>query len=178
MSKNKIGIIIGTNRNNAFTEEIAKYYQQKFVEKGVLSLMIDLKDLPNDFAFSALYENGGKNPDFQKVQNLIDDCDKLIFLVPEYNGSYPGVVKAFIDGLRHPDSLSNKKVALVGVSSGVLGNAVGLSHLNDVLSYLNANVLGLRIKLGNVEHHFKEGEFTSETYKNFVEKQINIFIEF
>ena len=178
MSKNKIGIIIGTNRKQAFTEKIAKYYQQKIEEKGLECLIIDLKYLPTDFAFSALYENSGKNLEFQKIQNLIDECGKLIFMVPEYNGSYPGVVKTFIDGLRHPDSLSNKKVALVGVSSGVLGNAVGLSHLNDVLSYLNANVLGLRIKLGNVEHHFKEGEFTSETYKNFVEKQIVSFLTF
>jgi chromate reductase len=178
MSKNKIGIIIGTNRNLAFSEQIAEYYQKQLEEKGFETAKINLKDLPVDFAFSALYANAGKNPEFQKIQTVLDELDKIIIIVPEYNGSYPGVVKTWIDGLRHPDSLSFKKIALVGLSSGMLGNAVGLSHLNDVLSYLNANVMGLRIKLGNVSQHFSEGEFTNETYRQFVDKQIKLFIDF
>ena len=178
MSKNKIGIIIGTNRNLAFSEQIAEYYQKQLQEKGFETAKINLKDLPVDFAFSALYENAGKSPEFQKIQTELDVLDKIIIIVPEYNGSYPGVVKTWIDGLRHPDSLSFKKIALVGLSSGMLGNAVGLSHLNDVLSYLNANVMGLRIKLGNVSQHFSEGKFTNETYRQFVDKQIKLFIDF
>ena len=178
MSKNKIGIIIGTNRNLAFSEQIAAYYQKQLVEKGFEVEKINLKDLPEDFAFSALYENSGKNPGFEKFQTVIDSLDKMIFIVPEYNGSYPGVVKTWIDGLRHPDSLSFKKIALVGLSSGMLGNAVGLSHLSDVLSYLNANVLGLRIKLGNISQHFLDGKFTNDTYSQFVDKQLKLFIDF
>jgi NAD(P)H-dependent FMN reductase len=101
-----------------------------------------------------------------------------VFVIPEYNGSFPGVLKTFIDGLRHPDSLANKKIALVGVSSGVLGNAVGLSHFDDVLSYLNANVLGFRIKLGNINSYFREGQFSNQTYENLINKQIDEFLKF
>ena len=178
MSKNKIGIIVGTNRNDSKTEEIAIYYSKKINEAGFDTNFINLKELPNDFAFSALYGNAGKNPDFQKKQEQIDECQKLIFIIPEYNGSYPGVLKTFVDGLRHPDSLAFKKIALVGVSSGVLGNAVGLGHFDDVLSYLNANVMGLRVKLGNINQHFSDGVFTNTVYQNFTEKQIKNFLEF
>jgi chromate reductase, NAD(P)H dehydrogenase (quinone) len=59
-----------------------------------------------------------------------------------------------------------------------LGNAVGLGHLNDVLSYLNANVLGLRIKLGEVAKHFSDGAFTNPTFATFIDKQINNFLTF
>lgn len=178
MIENKIGIIVGTNRNDSFTGTIGKYYEKQLKAKGQQTQLINLNNLPHDFAFSALYQNSGKNVDFNEFQKAIDTCNKIIFIVPEYNGSIPGVVKTFIDGLRHPDSLSNKKVCLVGVSSGVLGNAVGLGHLNDILSYLNANVLGLRIKLGMANKNFENGEFTNLTYQNFVEKQINGFLEF
>lgn len=178
MSKTKIGIIVGTNRKDSRTEEIASYYSKKIKEAGFETIFINLTDLPHDFAFSALYDNGGKNPEFQKIQAKIDECVKLVFVLPEYNGSYPGVLKTFVDGLRHPDSLAFKKVALVGVSSGVLGNAVGLGHFDDVLSYLNANVMGLRIKLGNINQHFSDGVFTNPTYQNFTEKQIKNFLEF
>ncbi len=173
-----IGIIIGTNRKDAFTKQIAQYYAHHIRNKGHQTHIIDLESLPADFAFSALYHNSGKNPDFAVFQAQIDASDRLVILAPEYNGSFPGVLKTFIDGLRHPDSLSNKKVCLVGLSAGVLGNAVGLGHLNDVLSYLNANVLGLRIKLGEVNKHFKDGTFTNPTFEGFVEKQINNFLSF
>lgn len=178
MSNTKIGIIVGTNRNDSQSEEVAKYYSKKITEAGFETTTISLRDLPHDFAFSALYSNAGKNSAFQNFQDKIDECQKLVFVIPEYNGSYPGVLKTFIDGLRHPDSLAHKKIALVGVSSGVLGNAVGLSHIDDVLSYLNANVMGLRIKLGNITQHFKEGDFTNPIYQNFIEKQIKNFLEF
>ena len=178
MIENKIGIIVGTNRDDSFTGIIAKYYEKQLKAKAQEVEIINLNNLPHDFAFSALYQNSGKHVAFNEFQNAIDSCNKLIFIVPEYNGSFPGVVKTFIDGLRHPDSLSNKKVCLVGVSSGVLGNAVGLGHLNDILSYLNANVLGLRIKLGMANKHFENGAFTNLTYQNFVDKQISVFLEF
>lgn len=178
MSVQKIGIVIGTNRKASFTSKIANYYKQKIEEEEYSTELIDLSLLPEDFAFSALYQNAGKNLEFSHFQAKIDACDKLIFLAPEYNGSYPGVLKVFIDGLRHPNSLSGKKVCLVGVSTGVLGNAVGLGHLSDVLSYLNANLLGLRIKLGQVDKHFLEGEFSSEVYLKLVQKQISEFLNF
>ncbi|MCD8534844.1 MAG: NAD(P)H-dependent oxidoreductase [Verrucomicrobia bacterium] len=121
---------------------------------------------------------GASDPAFAPFQEKIDAHSKLIFIIPEYNGSFPGVLKAFIDALRHPDSFSRKKIALVGVSSGAYGNAVGLSHFSDVLAYLNADILGLRIKLANILAHFSDGAFTFEVYARFVEKQIDTFIEF
>jgi NAD(P)H-dependent FMN reductase len=178
MSNTKIGIVVGTNRSDSQSEEVAKYYSQEITKAGLEKTIISLKELPHDFAFSALYSNSGKNLAFQNFQDKIDECQKLLFVIPEYNGSFPGVLKTFIDGLRHPDSLANKKIALVGVSSGVLGNAVGLSHFDDVLSYLNANVMGLRIKLGNITQHFQDGHFSSPIYQNFIEKQIKNFLEF
>jgi chromate reductase, NAD(P)H dehydrogenase (quinone) len=173
-----VGIIIGTNRKDAFTKKIAQYYASAIQEKGHATTIIDLENLPADFAFSALYQNSGKNPAFAAFQTQIDASDRIVVLAPEYNGSYPGILKTFIDGLRHPDTFSNKKISLVGLSAGVLGNAVGLGHLNDVLSYLNANVLGLRIKLGEVAKHFSDGAFTNPTFATFIDKQINNFLTF
>lgn len=174
----KIGILIGTNRDGSVSNKVAKYYQKKIEEIGHETVLIDLAQLPEDYAFSALYKKEGVPETFKNFQTHIDHIQKLIIIAPEYNGSYPGALKTFIDGLRHPDSLAGKKVCLVGLSAGVLGNAVGLGHLNDVMSYLNANVLGLRIKLGEVGKHFVDGEFTNTVYQNFVDKQINAFLDF
>ena len=166
-----ITIIVGTNRPNAFSRIVAEYYQNLLQRMEVNSQILDLNHLPEDFAFSALYANSGKHEAFNHFQKMVDGCQKFVFIVPEYNGSFPGVLKTFLDGLRYPDSFNHKKVALVGISAGVLGNAVGLGHLNDILSYMGADVLGLRVKLGTVKNHFNDGEFTLAIYKDFLEKQ-------
>lgn len=172
----KVGIIVGTNREFAVSEQVATYYLGILEKKQVESEIVRLRDLPQDFAFSALY--GKVSEGFREFQDKLDSFDKMIFVVPEYNGSYPGVLKAFIDGLRHPDTLSNKKVALVGVSSGAYGNTVGVSNLNDVLSYLNANVLGMRAKLANIRNHFDGHTFSNQIYTDFINTQIETFLDF
>lgn len=178
MSLKKIGIVVGTNRMNSLSKAIANYYKDVLIAAGVEAHLIDLSQLPKDFAFSALYQYAGKNHVFNEFQLQIDAIEKFVFIVPEYNGSFPGVLKTFFDGLRYPDTFNSKKVALLGISAGVLGNAVGLGHLNDILSYMGANVLGLRVKLGLVNSHFVNNEFTLPVYKEFIEKQAKQLIEF
>lgn len=173
-----IGIIIGTNRHNSLSKKVGIYYQNLLKTIGQESQIIDLSELPHDFAFSALYHNSGKNENFNTFQKIVDETKKFVFIVPEYNGSFPGVLKTFFDGLRYPDSFNNKKAALVGISTGVLGNAVGLGHLNDILSYMGTDVLGLRMKLGNMKAHFDGENFTFEVYRNFLEKQATALASF
>jgi len=173
-----IGVIIGTNRNNSLSRKVGLYYQKLLQSLGAESQIIDLAELPEDFAFSALYHNSGKNEAFNKFQTIVDSTQKFVFIVPEYNGSFPGVLKTFLDGLRYPDSFNYKKAALVGISSGMQGNAVGLGHLNDILSYMGTDVLGLRMKLGSIRSHFDGEEFTFEVYRNFLTRQAKQLIEF
>ncbi|WP_337044668.1 NADPH-dependent FMN reductase [Emticicia sp. 17c] len=173
-----IGIIIGTNRKNSISRKVGVCYQKLLESLGAESQLIDLAELPEDFAFSALYHNSGKNDAFNQFQTIIDTTQKFVFVVPEYNGSFPGVLKTFLDGLRYPDSFNHKKAALVGISSGVQGNAVGLGHLNDILSYMGTDVLGLRMKLGSIRSHFDGENFTFEVYRSFLERQAKQLINF
>jgi chromate reductase, NAD(P)H dehydrogenase (quinone) len=174
----KVGILVGTNRSGSMSLEMAGYFRNKLSSKGIESVLIDLEELPDDFAFSALYHNKGKNEVYNDFQMILDSVDKLFLIAPEYNGSFPGVLKAFIDGLRYPDSFTDKKIGLVGLSDGVLGNAVGLSHLNDILSYMGANVLGLRLKLGEIAKHFDGNTLSNKTYEKFIDQQIENLLAF
>ena len=99
-----ITIISGTNRKGSVTYQMALLYQRKLKEKGVHSSIIDLKELPHDFAFSALYENTGKSEGFNRLIAPLKDSTKLIVVTPEYNGSFPGVIKTFLDGLQFPNN--------------------------------------------------------------------------
>jgi chromate reductase, NAD(P)H dehydrogenase (quinone) len=171
-------ILVATNRNNSMSLKVATYYQKQLQAKETPAEIMNLADLPEDFTFSALYGNSGKNEVFNQFQAKIDSVKKIIFIVPEYNGSFPGVLKTFIDGLRYPDSFRGKKGALVGLSAGVLGNNTGLSHLGDILAYMGCNTLAQRIQLGLVSKHFDGQEFSFDVYKNLINQQIDSFIGF
>ncbi|TLU98091.1 NADPH-dependent FMN reductase [Dyadobacter luticola] len=173
-----IVIIVGTNRPNSMSRRIAEYYQEILTQHQASSIILDLVNLPHDFTVSALYENTGKNEEFNNLKSLLEQTDKFVFIVPEYNGSYPGVLKAFIDGLPYPNSFANKKAALVGLSSNMQGAAIALSHLNDVFSYLGMNTLALRVKLGQIRSHYRENVISNTLYKELLEIQAGQIIHF
>ncbi len=173
-----ITIIAGTNRRNSTTLKIAQYYQELLQQKGITAEILDLALLPTDFAFSALYENNGKHPTFNMFREQITKFDKLLFIVPEYNGSFPGVLKTFIDGLEYPNALKGKKTALVGVSAGATGGVWALSHLTDILHYLNAEVLSIKVRLATIRSHFTEGKINTPLYNDLIQQQLDKLITF
>lgn len=173
-----ITIIIGTNRREAVSRQIASYYQTLLTQRDIRTQLLDLHDLPSDFLTTALYENSGQNQAFNALSMMIASSEKFVFIVPEYNGSFPGVLKTFIDGLAYPSPLRDKKCALVGVSSGMQGGGLALSHLTDVLNYLGMHVLALKPKLALIEEHFDGQKFSYETYRDILDTQVAQLVAF
>lgn len=174
----KIVIVCGTNRNDSVSYQIALLYQKMLNNINCPNELIDLSDLPNDFAFSALYEMAGKNEEFNHFREVMAEANKFVFVVPEYNGSFPGVLKTFIDGLKFPHTFKGKKCALVGISSGIQGAGLALSHLTDIFHYCGTEVLSLKPKLSHIEKNFKDGEITNNLYKQLLEEQVEKLINF
>lgn len=142
-----ITLLVGTNRPNSRARRIANYYSNLLADLGAESQILDLADLPADFIVSALYENAGANPAFNNLANMLDAGNKLVIIAPEYNASFPGVLKAFIDGLPYPGGIRGKKAALIGLSSGGQGGLLAMTHLSDILMYLGTVVLPQRVRL-------------------------------
>jgi NAD(P)H-dependent FMN reductase len=172
-----VTIIAGTNRPNSNTLKIAKYYQNKLAEKGLQTNLLDLKDLPDNFIAEDLY--GKKSEKFQNIQELVTNTSKFLFVIPEYNGSYPGVLKTFIDACAFPESFYDKKACLVGVSSGKYGNIRGIEHFNGVCAYLHLNVMPLRIHISYIKNELDEnGELHLADTVKFTDQQIDKFLAY
>lgn len=173
-----ITIVVGTNRKNSVSREVANYYQSILASKSADSQIVDLVDLPNDFIQTALYENNGNNAAFNLLREKVQSSDKLVFIVPEYNGSFPGILKAFIDGLKYPEGVRDKKAALVGISSGAQGAVFAMSHLTDIFNYLGMHVLAIKPKLAGIEGNFVEGKITNSLYNQILNEQAEKLIAF
>ncbi len=173
-----IAIISGTNRNNSLSLVISDIYKELLNKYSTASKLINLQELPMDFVATALYENSGKNESFNPFRELMLEAQKYIFIVPEYNGSFPGVLKAFIDGLKFPNTFTNKKCALVGISSGIQGGGLALSHLTDIFNYCGMHVLASKPKLAKINQNIKDGKITNELYMQLLDEQAKAIVEF
>ena len=174
-----ITIIVGTNRPNSRALRLAQLYASMLQEHGATYQLLDLADLPVDFITGALYENAGQHAAFNQLVKLASEADKLVFVVPEYNCSYPGVLKAFIDGLPYPGGIRGKKAALVGLATGSQGGLLALSHLTDILMYLGTAVLPARVRLPFIDKHLTtEGKLTNALYQQLLAEQVNQLLAF
>ena len=173
-----VTLVCGTNRRDAITYRITEIYQGILERKNITTRLIDLQNLPRDFAFSALYENYGKNDAFNPYVQWMLEATKYVFVVPEYNGSFPGALKAFIDGLEYPNTFRNKKGALVGIASSGQGASLALSHLTDIFNFCGMHILAYKPRLERIEENFRDGALTSARYNSMLEKQAQMLIDF
>jgi chromate reductase len=170
-----ITIISATNRPQSNTRKVAVSYAQLMEKQGVAPKLFSLELLSPDLHFIDLY--GKHSEKFQQLlEEFIIPAEKFVFIVPEYNGSFPGILKLFIDAI-HPDVNRGKKAALVGVASGRAGNLRGLDHLTSVLHYLGIYVHPNKLPISSVTALLDEnGILKDEGTEMVLNKQIKEFL--
>ena len=159
-------IISGTNRVGSHTEKVALTYQEILKQKNIEAGIFSLKGLvlPTD------------QQDFkQKEQEILVPTDKFIFIIPEYNGSYPGVLKMMLD-YSDTNTWHFKKALLTGVATGRAGNLRGMDHLADTLHYLKMTVHYNKLPISSISRLMTaEGILDEDTLKS-INKQLDEFI--
>ena len=124
-------IISGTNRPGSNTLKVAMQYQSIFKAKGIEAAILSLENI----------NVSAKNAQFEKIENdILIPTKYFIFISPEYNGSFPGVLKMLFDISRTHMIWWHKKALITGVSSGRAGNLRGNDHLASILNYLKVSV--------------------------------------
>ncbi|MES2268289.1 MAG: NADPH-dependent FMN reductase [Bacteroidota bacterium] len=172
-----VTIIASTNRPGSSTLKLAQYYQKQLAAKGLQANLLSLAQLPPNLIETDLY--GKRSEAFSEIQDLITATEKFLFVIPEYNGSYPGILKVFIDACNFPESFYDKKAALVGLSSGKYGNIRGVDHFTGVCHYLNLHVMPLKIHIASIRKEMDEqGNLTPEDTLKYTNEQIDKFIKF
>jgi NAD(P)H-dependent FMN reductase len=137
-----ITVISGTNRPGSNTRKIAVLIQEMLQEAGEEVTLLDLAELPPEIFADSSYAS--KPGSFAAFQEQMIETDGVLTVIPEYNGSFPGVFKYFIDMLSFPESLYEKPAAFVGISSGRWGGLRAVEHLEMVFQYRHAHLFGRR----------------------------------
>jgi NAD(P)H-dependent FMN reductase len=143
-----ITVISGTNRPNSNTEVIARFCEKLLQNEGLNVKFLSLQELPQSIAFTEMY--GKRTPEFDAMINeYIENTNKFLIVSPEYNGSFPGLLKTLIDAV-HPKFWNHKKAGLIGVADGRAGNLRGIDQLTLILNYLKINVHHNKLPISQV----------------------------
>ena len=177
MPERPILIVSGTNRPNSNAARLAAILQRGYENLAVPSELLSLTELPCEVFDGAAYAN--KPPGMVVLQRRVLDAIGLHLVVPEYNGSFPGVLKYFIDMLKFPESFIDKPVAFVGESAGVWGGLRAVEQLQHIFGYRNAFLLPDRVFIPGVGTKFDgEGKLTDVAIEERLAKQCERFAWF
>jgi NAD(P)H-dependent FMN reductase len=152
------------------TIKVARHYQELLVAKGIKSSFLSLQGL------NVLERNAG----FEKIElTELIPAQKFIFISPEYNGSFPGVLKAMFDISEIQKCWWGKKALLTGVSTGRAGNLRGLEDLTGILHHLKVFVHPNKLPISVVDKLFDgSGSLTDKTTLKLIDTQLEEFIRF
>lgn len=121
----------------------------------------------------------GYPPAVASLREAIAGADGVLIATPEYNYSFPGVLKNVIDwASRPPDQpFQGKPVAIMGASPGRLGTARAQYQLRQVFIFLNAMVMNVpEVMVGSVHEVLGEdGAIVDQGTADHIRGQLEAF---
>jgi NAD(P)H-dependent FMN reductase len=177
-----IVIVQGSNRKGNLTRPFVEYAADYLNEKGEACVILDLEHLPSDVLHSEMYAEGEEHYFLDQAAAEMRKAGRWIFAFPEYNGSYPGGLKVFIDALSVRDYktlFGGKTAGLIGTSSGRAGNLRGLDHFNGVLNHLGTTVMPQSLPMSMIDALIDEGgNLTNEAAQKSVSEFLDRFLAY
>ncbi len=170
-------IICGTNRPGANALRVANVTLAHYRKANVPVELFSLADLPQEIFDPASYAT--KPPAMVEIQQRVLRAAGLHVVTPEYNGSFPGVLKYFIDMLKFPESFEAKPVAFIGEAAGIWGGLRPVEQLSQIFAYRNAHIFPDRVFIPGVNGKFDtQGNFSDASINERLEKQAIGFAAF
>ncbi len=112
-------------------------------------------------------------------QEFLIPAEKFLFIMPEYNASFPGILKLMIDNSDVKKCWWYKKAALVGISDGRAGNLRGIEHMTSILHYLKVHVLYNKVLLSKINEEIdSSGDLVKTETKTMINQQVEEFLKF
>ena len=165
-----IPVILGTARQGRESEHVARFvFERTKSRAGVETELIDVRTLPMRL------DDAGEQMKDPKFSAAIERCDGLIIVTPEYNHSFPGLLKHALD--MNLKEYIHKAVGICGVSAGPFGGARVIESLLPVMRELGLVTIFEDVNFAKVGMLFDErGNLTEESFIRRVDGFLNELI--
>jgi NAD(P)H-dependent FMN reductase len=163
-----IPVILGTTRRGRMSEYVARFVHGEVSKrKGVETELIDIKELPLPV------DSAGEDVKDEGFSRKMDHADALVVVAPEYNHSFPGLLKHVLDSCL--EEYIHKAAGIVGVSAGPFGGTRVVQSLLPVFRELGLMTTFTDVNFGNVGTVFDQGGELLE--KAYVRRTANFLDE-
>jgi NAD(P)H-dependent FMN reductase len=161
-------VILGTSRQGRASEHAAGFVLDHVSKRPEMRTeLIDIRNirLSIDDAGEAI-----KDP---KFSGTVNEADALIFVVPEYNHSFPGLLKHVLD--TNLKEYIHKAAGVCGVSAGPFGGARMIQNFLPVLRELGMMTIFSDVYFGSAGKLFDQttGKITDPAYAGRLDKFLN-----
>lgn len=162
-----IPVILGTVRQGRMSEAVANFMFEQVKHQGnVTTELIDIRTLPLPLM------NAGTEAQIPELADTCRRADAFIIVTPEYNHTYPGLLKHVLD-LNYREYL-HKAVGVCGVSAGPFGGVRAIEALLPTFKAFGLSSIVADLNFGNVNSLVDaSGQLTAEaqtTYSPRVER--------
>jgi len=178
----RIVAISGSLRNDSFNTALLRAAAQNAPE-GVLVDVATLHGIP--LYDGDLEDREGLPKAVRQLKDLVNGADGVIIATPEYNHSFPGVLKNALDWMSRPPTgdarvFSGKPVALTGASTGPVGTRMAQAALLPTLRALGTIPwFGRLLFVSNAAQCFDaDGNLIDEKMKSRLAEFIRDFADF
>lgn len=165
-----VTIISGTNRSDSYSARIAKHYGR----------ILDAQKIPHRIL--SLYDKNilERSEEMEAIEaEFLIPASHFIFVVPEYNGSFPGILKLLLDHSDIKKAWYHKKALLTGIADGRGGNVRGVDHFTNVLHYLKVNLYYNKVHISKVRSILDEqGNIADEQIRAEIDAQVAGFLAY
>lgn len=173
-----ITVISGTNKTDSLTRVVSSIYYNRLRIIYPTTRFLSLEDVTFDFITGTMYSEHSAAINYLQ-ETIFNPTKKFVFIVPEYNGSIPGVLKLLIDALDVKPAFQGKKATLTGIATGRAGNLRGLDHMSSILQHMHVTVMPQMLPISRVKdelnHH---GDFILPGTIKTIEQHVKNIIEF
>ncbi len=180
----KLLVFAGSTRQKSFNRRLATATAALARESGIDVTHIELADFDIPM-YNADLEAAGTPPDVIRLKQIMFEHPAWIICTPEYNASYPALVKNTLDWVSSPvkanpewtDGFKSSRGKVVGVlsaSPGALGGLRSQSHLAPLLINLQCWLAPQNFALGRAGEAFDEqGHLASEANRDRVKAVVD-----
>lgn len=174
----KITIVLGSTRIGRNSGRVCLALQKELGKRGEQAEIIDVKDWP----IHQFEERVAVLPDapgaLSKLADQMKGSDALIFVTPEYNGSFTGSLKNFIDSFSR-EEYARKPIGVATVATGKMGGIRAAYQLQQVILGLGAYPLSQMLLTSEVLKNIDEtGEIQTDTYAGQMHTFLGAFLDF
>jgi NAD(P)H-dependent FMN reductase len=149
-----IVVIPGTNRKSSLSRNLADLAAADYRALGHDVDLLEL-NLGPEFLEPEAYKQ--PKPAVTAMVGRFLAADGVVFVIPEYNGSFPGILKLFVDMLPYPQGFDKRPCAFIGLSAGQFQSLRAVEHFQGVAGYRHAFIYPQRVFIGDSFKQFDAG---------------------